>query len=75
MLMKLWIKMQQQKIPPAFWDKIEADFKFAYDNLPETSAQAGRANKWAACYLSKAYLFQKKWADAESIFDKCNRKW
>ncbi|HNR07071.1 MAG TPA: RagB/SusD family nutrient uptake outer membrane protein [Saprospiraceae bacterium] len=55
---------------PNFWDKIEADFKFAYDNLPETHSQAGRANKWAAgSYLGKAYLFQKKWNDAKAIFD------
>ena len=32
----------------ANWDKIEADFKFAYDNLPETQGAAGRSNKWAA---------------------------
>ncbi len=60
------------KIPntPDVWGKIEADFKYAFDNLPETQAQAGRANKWAAAaYLGKAYLFQKKWADAKSMFD------
>ncbi len=52
-----------------FWGKIEADFKFAYDNLPETSSSAGRANKWAAgAYLGKAYLFQAKYADAKAIF-------
>ncbi len=55
---------------PNFWDKIEADFKFAYDNLPETQSQAGRANKWAAgSYLAKAYLFQKKWNDARTLLD------
>lgn len=61
-----------EKVPntPAFWDKIEADFKSAFDNLPETQAQAGRANKWAAgAYLAKAYLFQKKWAEAKALFD------
>ena len=30
------------------YPKIEADFKFAYDNLPATLGQVGRANKWAA---------------------------
>lgn len=55
---------------PDFWGKIEADFKFAYDNLPETLDAAGRANKWAAAsYLGKAYLFQKKFAEAKAIFD------
>lgn len=55
---------------PDVWDKIEADFKFAFDNLPETQSQAGRVNKWAAAsYLGKAYLYQKKWAEAKSTFD------
>lgn len=43
------------------WPKIEADFKYAYDNLPETQDANGRANKWAAAsYLAKTYLYQKK---------------
>ncbi|MEY4987001.1 MAG: hypothetical protein RL567_780 [Bacteroidota bacterium] len=52
------------------YPKIEADFKFAYDNLPETSSAAGRANKWAAgAYLGKVYLYQgNKMADAKAIF-------
>ena len=54
---------------PDVWGKIEADFKFAYDNLPETSSSAGRANKWAAgAYLAKAYLYQNKFADAKTLF-------
>lgn len=60
------------KVPnsPDFWDKIEADFKYAYDNLPETQAQIGRVNKWAAAsYLGKTYLYQKKYAEAKAIFD------
>jgi hypothetical protein len=53
----------------AFWDKIEADFAFAYTNLPATSSSAGRANKWAAqAFLGKALLFQGKFADARSKF-------
>lgn len=52
----------------AIWDKIEADFKFAYDNIPETQAQAGRANKWAAgSYLGKTYLFQGKYTEAKAL--------
>lgn len=61
-----------EKIPnsPDFWDKIEADFKYAFDNLPETQSQAGRVNKWAAAaYLGKAYLYQKKYAQAKEMFD------
>lgn len=52
------------------WPKIEADFKAAMDNLPETSAQAGRANKWAAAsYLAKTYMYEKKFAEAKALFD------
>lgn len=52
------------------WPKIEADLKFAYDNLPETQAQRGRATKWAAgAMLAKAMLFQNKFADAKPILE------
>lgn len=52
------------------WPMIEADFQFAFDNLPETQSAAGRANKWAAgAYLGKAYLYQEKWAAAKAMFD------
>jgi len=49
------------------WSNIEADFKFAADNLPATQSQKGRATKWSALtYLGKAQVFQKKWADAKT---------
>ncbi|GAB4020885.1 RagB/SusD family nutrient uptake outer membrane protein [Spirosoma koreense] len=52
------------------WPKIEADFKYAQDNLPATQGAVGRANKWAAtAYLGKTYLYQKKYADAKTQFD------
>ncbi|GAA4432903.1 RagB/SusD family nutrient uptake outer membrane protein [Pontibacter saemangeumensis] len=52
------------------WPNIEADFQFAFDNLPNTQAQVGRANKWAAAaYLGKTYLYQKKYAEAKGMFD------
>lgn len=52
------------------WPNIEADFQFAFENLPETQPQVGRANKWAAgAYLAKAYLYQKKYAEAKALFD------
>ncbi len=52
------------------WSKIEADFKFAQDNLPATQAAVGRANKWAAAsYLAKTYMYQKKYAEAKALFD------
>ena len=49
---------------------IEADFKFAYDNLPETQGEIGRANKWAAAsFLATVYMFQNKHAEAKDLFD------
>ncbi|MDO6518314.1 RagB/SusD family nutrient uptake outer membrane protein [Zobellia uliginosa] len=51
------------------WPNIEDDFKFAYENLPETQSEFGRANKWAAAaYLGKSYLFQHKYTEAKDIF-------
>jgi hypothetical protein len=50
------------------WPKIEADLKFAVDNLPETWSEVGRVNKSAAkAFLAKAYMFQKKFAAAYPI--------
>ncbi|QMW01133.1 RagB/SusD family nutrient uptake outer membrane protein [Spirosoma foliorum] len=52
------------------WPNIEADFKYAVDNLPVSQGAVGRANKWAAtAYLAKTYLYQKKYADAKTLFD------
>lgn len=52
------------------WPKIEADFQFAMDNLPEEQAEAGRANKWAAaCYLAKSYVFEHKFPEAKTLYD------
>jgi hypothetical protein len=52
------------------WAQIEADFKYAYDNLPETQSAVGRANKWAAgAYYAKTLLYQKKYAEAKTVFD------
>lgn len=52
------------------WPQIEADFQFAYDNLPAVQGAAGRANKWAAAaYLAKTYVYQAKWAEAKPILD------
>ncbi len=50
------------------WPQIEADLKFAYDNLEEVRPQIGRANKWAAAaFLAKAYMFQNKFAEAKAL--------
>ena len=41
------------------WNKIADDFLFAYNNLPETQDEAGRADKSAAAaYLAKVRLYQ-----------------
>ncbi len=61
-----------EKIPNSvdIWPKIEADFKYAADNLPATQSSAGRANKWAALtYLAKTYLYEKKYTDSKALFD------
>lgn len=52
------------------WPAIEADLKFAYDNLPEIMNAKGRVNKWAAAALyAKALLYQGKYAEAKTVFD------
>ncbi|MGB5667431.1 MAG: RagB/SusD family nutrient uptake outer membrane protein [Maribacter sp.] len=52
------------------WAQIEADFQYAFDNLPATFGEAGRVNKWAAgAYLAKAYLYQGKFGPARDLFE------
>lgn len=52
------------------WPLIESDLTFAYQNLPETQAQVGRATKWAAAaVLARVYLFQNKWDQAQTLLD------
>ncbi len=52
------------------WPKIEADLKFAYDNLPAVMSAKGRVNKWAAGALyGKALLFEKKFAEAKTVLN------
>jgi starch-binding outer membrane protein, SusD/RagB family len=54
----------------SIWPQIEADFKYAFDNLPETQTQVGRANKWVAgAYWAKTLIFQGKFAEAKAILD------
>ncbi|MDP4201684.1 MAG: RagB/SusD family nutrient uptake outer membrane protein [Bacteroidota bacterium] len=41
------------------WQKIADDFQYAYDNLPASQSEVGRANKYAAAaYLAKVYLYK-----------------
>jgi len=65
----LTLEQQQMVVSSTdIWDEIEADFRFGYENLPETLSQAGRANKWAAgAYLGKTLLYQEKWAEARTV--------
>lgn len=52
------------------WPRIEADFQYAYANLPAVSSEVGRANKWAAgAYLAKTYVYEKKYQEAKTLFD------
>lgn len=52
------------------WPNIEADFKFAFDNMPAVQKYKGQANKWtAACYLAKAYMFEKKFTEAKALLN------
>lgn len=52
------------------WPNIEADFQFAFDNMPSVQNYKGQANKWAAaCYLAKAYMFEKKFTEAKDLLN------
>lgn len=52
------------------WPNIEADFLYAFQNLPETQPEVGRANKWAAAaFLAKAYMFEHKYNEAKALLD------
>lgn len=51
--------------PGPIWDSIEADFSAAMAVLPNTQAQVGRANHYAAeAFLAKAYMFDHQYAKA-----------
>ncbi len=52
------------------WPKINADLQAAYTALPAKQTQVGRPTKWAAAAtLAKAYLFQKKYAEARPLLE------
>ncbi|MCK5148966.1 RagB/SusD family nutrient uptake outer membrane protein [bacterium] len=62
---------KEQSTPEQAYQQIEEDLQFAKINLPDGYAEAwlGRATKGAAAaYLGKVYLFQEKWAQAETEF-------
>ncbi len=50
------------------WPQIEADYKYAYDNLPETQSAIGRINKWVAgASLARCYMYEKKFTEAKAL--------
>ena len=52
------------------WPEMEADMRFAAENLPHRWTDKGRANKWAAkTYLARMLMFQKKFAEAKVILE------
>ncbi|KEO74360.1 RagB/SusD family nutrient uptake outer membrane protein [Anditalea andensis] len=52
------------------WPEIEADLRFAYDNLPALMPEIGRINKWVAgAMLAKALMYQQKFAEAKPIVE------
>lgn len=52
------------------WPFIEADMKYAIDNLPASQSQVGRVNAWAAkAYMGKILLYQGKFSAAKAMFD------
>ncbi|HVN57937.1 MAG TPA: RagB/SusD family nutrient uptake outer membrane protein [Bacteroidales bacterium] len=49
---------------------IIADLKYAWENLPETQAQAGRPTRYAAMALAaRAYLLELKYTEAKPLLD------
>ncbi|PCE62570.1 RagB/SusD family nutrient uptake outer membrane protein [Sediminicola luteus] len=58
-----------QPNPGPIWDKIEADFQFAIDNLPASQDSPGRPTSWAAkAYMGKVALYQGKHDAAFGFF-------
>ena len=52
------------------WPEIEADMKFAADNLPDSWGDVGRATSWAAkTYLGRIYLLQGKYTEALPVLN------
>lgn len=52
------------------WDLIQADFQFAFDNLPLQQPDIGRVNKYiAAAYLAKIAVERENW---EEVITHCD---
>lgn len=64
--------LESTKLPndKDIWPNIVADLQAAYTVLPAKQTQVGRPTKWAvAAELGKAYLFQKKFAEAKPLLE------
>ncbi|MCC8200072.1 MAG: RagB/SusD family nutrient uptake outer membrane protein [Tannerellaceae bacterium] len=52
------------------WEKILADFKAAYDVLPDSQADVARPCKMTArAYMAKVYLYQQRWQECAAACD------
>ena len=52
------------------WRMIEADYQFAFDNLPTDNGAIGRVNKYtAAGLLAKLYMDKGEWTKASNLCD------
>ncbi len=52
------------------WRLIEADYQFAFDNLPTSNGSVGRVNKYtAAGLLAKLYMDKGDWSKAITMCD------
>jgi starch-binding outer membrane protein, SusD/RagB family len=52
------------------WVRIEEDFSFAAEHLPEAQDAVGRATRWAAmAYLAKTYLYRQKYLEARPLLE------
>ncbi len=59
-----------QPNPGDIWDKIEADFQYAVDNLPASQELVGKPSSWTAkAFLGKAHLFQSDWDAAFALLN------
>lgn len=52
------------------WPEIEADFMYAFNQLPEESPDVGRLTKWSArAFYGKVLMYQGKYSQAKSVLE------
>lgn len=63
-------QVSNENAPGAVLAHIISDLQYAWENLPETQAQVGRATRYAAMALAaRAYLQDLKYAEAKPLLD------